>query len=634
MKKFAILSGMMRGILAVAFIAGAALSSDAATKDVGYADVKQDPVYPYDGLSNSTDRSAYVGVKLTADMMKNYAGARITGFRMGWSCNYEGGEIDLFIREGDFNAPDKASKHASVVYKQNWNTIMLDEPYIIPDNPGDIMIGYHIDIKADMICIPYSVRGKKPANSFFVAYEDVKDPEGNIIWADISSQVDALLLLAIVEMDGDVANRAEIADIYTNGLQVTGHTDTGLYHITNQGTNPIRSLTLHFACGDKTEDIDVSLTSPIAVNTTSKVSLPVPTIATGTTTVSITKVNGKENTYKSSKTFDLVAVPEEVSELFERRSLLEYYGSENNHHNANNFDAYLWPGYKDYADRMSLVCHHLGDQFMTGDDEDTQMLIDFADGDKSKVFCPVVTIDRTVLPGNVIIRDKTVAFAVPSPQYAFNLYNAALAIPTFASIEVTSAYNADRQELGIDVSGTVTDGILPAGEKLKLTVYVLEDNVASTSQNWATPEQEAEYGGVYNHMAVIRQQPVPTWGDELDGAGDFARNYTVAIDPEEWKTSDMRVVALLHRSENNASTGRQVINCAENSFDSSAIRAITADGEGAVITVTADRGVAVNGSTEGVRVFTTSGALTSNHGLVPGIYVVSTGNLTSKIFVK
>lgn len=633
MKKNYSPSALMRGLLALVVAAGSALTCGAVTRDLGYVTVSDNPVYEYDGYCTAQDEPLSVGIKFPAQMLSNFAGAKIKGFRMGWSCSTQKGDIDLFIREGSFNGENKASKHATVSYKAGWNTIMLDEPYEIKADSPDLFIGYHVDMKAKVICIPFSVLGNKPENSAFMCFETDRDAQGNMIWTDVHQDFDALLLVAILEMS-DQNNRAEITSLLSPGILTQGDTGTGLYTIQNHGTNNINSIELEFTCGDAVTKQTISLSQTIKATATAKTYLPVPGLATGETTVKITKVNGKQNEYASEIKYPMVAVPEGVAEEHTRRPFLEFFCSENAYQTPSYFDNYFGPAMEPFAGRLSYLCHHDNDQFMMRDNEAIQMLLDLADGDKWAVSVPCMTLDRDIIPSNAAANVKSVAFPVLVPPYSDYIYGEAFKIPTFASISVNNSYDAAKAELTIGVNGSVEPGILPAGEKLKLSVYLVENNIASTSQEWSTPEEEAAYGGVYVNQSVIRQQPTPIWGVELEGDGTFSRSFKVEIDPEEWKQEDMRTIAVIHRSENNPKFSRQVINCAEADFVQSSIDEITTDGS-------SDAEVAVNagtitfgGSPEGVRVYNTDGTQVPNSGLAAGLYVAVKGNISTKVLVK
>lgn len=616
MKRTKFYSGLMRGILAAVLAVGSVAASHAKTVDVGYASTTQDMVYQYTGFIANEDVKFYAAALFTPEMMSTYAGGSIVGLRIGW-CDYtvQSGDMEIFVREG-LNAENVATAKGNL--KFGWNTIMFDTPYQIPAEPGNIVVGCNFDAKAGTFNIATSVLGNKPANSCWITSDFVRHDNGEYEWAELSQDYDAALIVAIIDVNDEVNDRAEITKVIAPEIFKQGDTGSGQFTITNRGTNPVQKVTLLYETGGKSESFDINISSPIAANSSSKISAPVPAIATGETTVTISHVNGKENLFKGQKTLPVLAVPEDVAAKYTRRPLLEYYGSEGSHYNVSYYDDYFLGAYADYEDRMTIVCHHANDQFMTRDDEDTQMLVDFADGNKSAVQIPCMTLDRSLQCSNYLtFSDNTVAYTIlyPTP-YQTSVYDEALAVPTFADLSVYTGLVTGKPEISILVNGHVEPGVLPAGEKLKLTVYLLENNVASTSQNWATEDEETTYGGVYNHQNVIRQQPVPMWGVELDGDGDFSKQFNVEYDPEEWKLYDMRVVALLHRSETNSRFSRQVINCAESDYLAS-ISEITLDD-----------------ATGRQRIYNLSGVEVTNSNLTPGIYVVSNGKTASKIFVK
>lgn len=616
MKKNLLFHTMLRRAMAVVMVAGAAFCASAETIDVGYASTAQDQVYPYDGVATNEDASVYVAAILTPEMMQTYSGGRIVGLRMGWSCSYLNGDIELFIRENDLDAENKVTQKGTA--KFGWNEFKLDTPYEISENPGSIVIGYHVNTKAGTLCIPHSWLNKKPKDSFYITKDEFRLPDGTYEWEDVSQPYGALLIVAIVDPGStDLNDRAEIDSMTAPEIFKQGETGNGQFVIANRGTNAINKFKLRYEIDGKSAEYNINLSSPIVPNSTSKVFVPIAAIATGEATVSISEVNGNPNGFEDFHTLPILAVPEDVAENYTRRPLLEYYGSEGVHYNVMYYDEYFIGAYAGYEDKMSIVCHHANDQFMTRDDEDTQMLVDLADGEKSGVQIPCMTLDRSIQSANYLVfSNNTVAYSVllPTP-YAEAVYNEALAVPTFANLSITNGYDAETDEITLNVSGYVEPGVLPEGEKLKLTVYLLEDNVSSTSQDWADAKQEAQYGGVYDHQNVIRQQPVPIWGVELDGDGEFSKEFKTEIYPEEWKYEDMHVVALLHRSENNARLSRQVINCAEVRFVQSSIHEITTE-------------------TQGQRIFTISGVEVTDSKLPAGVYIVTDGATTKKMFIK
>ncbi len=602
----------------VALLSGVtAVAAHAEIIEVGYANTKQDVVYPYDGVSTNKDESVYAAAVFPAEMMQIYAGCRITGFKIGWSCNYQDGEAEAFIRVGDLNTQNSVTKPIKLTF--GWNTVEFDTPYSIPATPGNIIVGYHVNTTANTICIPYSVLGSSPAQSFYITKDEFLLPDGSYEWDDLSQSLGALLIVAVIDTEGNnMSDRAEITNIIAPEIFKQGDTGTGLFTIANRGTNAIDDFELKYEVGDKTQTYSIPLSTPIDPNGSAKVKVPVAVMATGQAAVSISKVNGNDNGIAKTQTLPILMVPEDVAAKYVRRPLLEYYGSEGSHYNAMYYDDIFLGAYAGYEDRMSIVCHHANDQFMTRDDEDTQMLVDLADGDKTQVRIPAMTLDRSIQSANVVATNKTVAYDILMPTpISRAVYDEALAVPTFANLSVANVYNPADAELAINVSGYVEPGVLPEGEKLKLTVYLLEDNVASTAQDWADAAQKEEYGGVRHHPTLIRQPPTPIWGVELDGDGEFSKVFTTEIDPEEWKPEDMHVLALLHRSENNNRLSRQVINCADAEFGSSSIHEIS-----------------LGSQNKRQRVYTLSGTEVTGSNLSTGIYILTDGTTTSKIFVK
>ncbi|MDE7335400.1 MAG: hypothetical protein K2N10_03695, partial [Muribaculaceae bacterium] len=245
--------------------------------------------------------------------------------------------------------------------------------------------------------------------------------------------------------------------------------------------------------------------------------------------------------------------------------------------------------------------------------------------DRSQIITSAVPPSSVSVIGNLLF-----------PMFAEAPYAENLERPTFMSGNVANDLNEAKDELKITVSGYIEPNILPEGESMYISVYVLEDAVKSTAQDWSSDEEKERYGGVMSHMAIIRQRPTFVYGDVLAESGDYSATYTVDLDPEEWKLGDMRVVALLHRGPRNNRFSRQVLNCAEARVDPTmegSIFAVAADGTESIIRVVNGQ-VTVNGSTEGVKVYSLSGAALPNANLRSGVYVVSTDSIKTKVIVK
>ena len=155
----------------------------------------------------------------------------------------------------------------------------------------------------------------------------------------------------------------------------------------------------------------------------------------------------------------------------------------------------------------------------------------------------------------------------------------ALARPTCVSVDVEATYDAAIAEGVVSVSGHIAEGAM-GDERLNVTVYLLEDNVYTDSQ-----EQSDLSMGDYIHDNVVRLRLTPMFGAPLDVTeGDYRVAFDYFVEPE-WKLEDMRLVALVSRDmATQGYRNANVMNCAEMSLGIfSGITTLTAEeGEAAV----------------------------------------------------
>lgn len=635
----------MKKLLLLASLLLASVGANAVeTKDLGYVSVGKNQAWFNDGYKSGQDETEMgVGVKLPAAMVSNYVGCKVIGFRIGWGNADMPGELNIFLREGHFNAPDVVTQKATVYndsksmkYVDNWNEIKLDNPYVIPENPADLCMGFYVSFPANTVSFSMSGQSARPENSIFFSFSDELEEDGvTRKWFDAHYQYPPVLMVAIVEIPDGKGSviAAEITMIQSPGIQRIGELRTAYTTIRNHGTEDITSVKLHYSIGDQSYDHVQQLGGGIAANEQKAVYLPTVALATGNTKIEISEINGKPNTYKQDITYPMLAVPVSVAAKYKSRPVAELFMSETLHYSPYYMDSLFMPTYQKHAHEVSMICHHPKDQFMTGEDEDSQLgglFCNFSD----KGSYPSVVFNRSAMPTYPTPNTESILYNILYPMYAESPYTEILGRPTFASVNVETSMNQAGDELQITVSGNIAENILPEGEEMYTSVYVMEDGVKSTAQDWSDDAQKLAYGGVMVHQGIIRQRPTSVYGDKLIAAGDYSTTYTVDIDPEEWNTENMRVVALLHRRPNNKLFERQVINSGEVSLSTASIHEVAADGTMVTVTVTDSRAIEVNGSTEGVSVYTIGGKSVANANLVPGIYVISTNSIKTKVIVK
>ncbi|MDE7335484.1 MAG: hypothetical protein K2N10_04140, partial [Muribaculaceae bacterium] len=382
-----------------------AIGADAKTelKDLGHVIVKNNVAWPYDGYvagQNETDMG--FGVKLPASMVSNYSGCKIIGFRVGWGNPDIPGEISLFLREDGFNGPDVASKKATVYnsmrdqsFAYNWNEVKLDTPYEISQTPGDLYMGYYVSFPANQVSASMSSLGLKPADSIYLSFNDELDDNGDRKWFNAISQYNALLLVAIVEVpdEKDLSVSARISDLYAPGIQRTGTMKTAYAKIVNDGASNINSIKLNYSLNDETYNYTMNLSEPIAPNDQKAVYIPSAALGSGKTNIEISEINGKPNTYKQDLSYEMLAVPTEVANKYKHRPVVEFFGSETVHQQAYYYDSIFMVGFKPHIDEISVISHHVLDQFMTGDDEDSALAMMLSDNNPN-ISYPSAMYDR------------------------------------------------------------------------------------------------------------------------------------------------------------------------------------------------------------------------------------------------
>lgn len=567
------------------------LGVSAVTVNVGY-DCPDDYIYQYDGIGG-LEKDAHVGamIRLTPDMYLPYLGAKIKSLRIGWGDPDHSSACEIVIRRTlDSTGEVLATGKGTISYKSVWNTINLDTPLLLTEDLGTIYVGYYADIKKGA----YALSTFYPAyqqGSNFVWRDDLdKDEQGNEIWTDLSD-LGGLAIQAIVEgTSAQLNNLLEVRSFTYVPIQTLGSTaTTGTIQVKNMGANSISKFTLTYTLNGETYDQVVSCSS-IAKGTSTKVTIPVYGMGTGKGTVRVSKIGTADNRLTADFPFDMIAVPSNVTKKYKRRPLVEFFESEGEYRVPKYYDEYFMPGYQKHAKEMTLVAHHLNDQFMLGKDEATTMMVDFADGDRSQVSIPSLMVDRTKQAAN-----PSCALDAPYEFIVFEWYadqyvwNPAKAIPTFANVSIVPAADGVIDE-GLDynnrfnVEGTIEPGVL-TDEDLYLTVYMVEDQVESDSQDKpvtydddkkddkkapsAAPRKEDDKDqvapGYYVHDNVIRERLTPMYGKKVsvDENGNYSMPFDFTLE-EEYKAEDIRFVAVLHRgNEGHDRFHRNVINCCE-----------------------------------------------------------------------
>ena len=538
---------------------------------VGYAKY-DDSIWEYDGLSLNHNAQVGCAILLTREMLAPYVGGTITGMRVGWDTSTQTGTYQGFVRE-TFNGENLTTGKATVRYSYNdanpgWNDMKLSH-YEIPEDVQQLVVGFTTRLSKDVCAIPM-LYPHGVARSCYLWVEGDVDENGDPAWTDMSSGGILPILLTIQDTQGNFNYLPVITSLLAGGVDRTETPVDGLISIRNAGSQAIRSLEITSRQGEQAYSQKVTLSKNIAVGASSSSFLfPVYCFHTGDVELSITKVNDTEIPNSEVRTVSFIGIPDEVAEQYKHRPLVEYYESENNYRSARYYDEYVAPSLRDKLARLTFVCQHLDDQFMTGDDDATVLSLQLCGGDSSAVSIPAMTIDRAMSTDNISFQINTtynpmfpVLIDNPGQPYASQALNAAMTHPTFVGVEVSGSVQEDGETVSVAVNADIAPGVMPADESLRLTVYLMEREVESDSQLFWTEKEKEETKGYYVHANVIREILTDAEGDVLDSDGKFTVNYTTQLDPM-YNTDNLYLVAFIHRDGSRGYKAMHVLNSAE-----------------------------------------------------------------------
>lgn len=532
-------------------------------------------MWEYDGLAMSYDATVGAAIVLPGEMLKPYAGGRIVGMRVGWGASDQTGRYNGFVRNS-FDGENLTTGSATVSYNYTsygWNNLTL-QAYTIPEDVDSLVVGFTASIKAGVYCIPKLYYFDTPGSCYLWVEGDTT-ADGRENWYDMHRDFGTLpILLMVRDVNGKFNNLAATTMLNHTEIAEAGKNSTAFLQLKNMGSTSINSIEVTTKHGETSHSETVSLSSSVAPgNVSGTISVPLYCTETGVDTFSVTKVNGGENGIKESRSVRLVGVPTDVAADYTRRPLVEYYECEDLDQSMTYYENYIKVGLTNYTDRMTLVCQHMDDQFMTGDDDATLLALSLADNDSSMVITPAMSVDRMAHVANPTFERTQADYVITNvlyPQAVTSLYNAHLAVPTFASVEGYGEMSDDASEITLNIAGQVAPGILPEGEKPHLTVYLMEKDVHSDSQMSLDADTKERVPVEYTHANVIRQIVTDgLYGDALepDAEGYFEKTYSLEYD-DTWDISNIYVVSIVNRGlEGNGKLSREVLNTHEGSIE-------------------------------------------------------------------
>ena len=339
-------------------------------------------------------------------------------------------------------------------------------------------------------------------------------------------------------------------------------------------------------------------------------------------------MNGEKDPYTSDNTLSRLGYCiKEGSKAVARKVLFEQFTSEGydgipaaDEMYASVFDE------RDDKDDFVWVKHHrnykgVQDQFVIDEDDDYEELY----GKAKRPFVPAVCFDRLPISG---MEDPGPAYFVDYEEQMGTILSAVKQEPSFVQLNIDN--KLEGKKLDIKVSGHAGVCEMPMQDELRLTTWLVEDNIKSTEQEGAT-------GSSYVQDGVLRKVlSSSAWGDKLDITKyDFEKNYSVDLQ-DGWNVDNMRVVTFVSNFNTDALKRRvyntQQLACTK----TTGITNTTAEAQRPFFVV---GGVVVaNQGFRVVEVCDIAGRKVSAHNLGAGLYIVKATDgervYTQKVIVK
>jgi len=561
-------------LLLALLIAGAAeclAQSTSGKVYLGYAKY-DDYLYEYDGIYLDHEAKVGCAILLTRDILEPYLGGTITQMRVGWGTSQRTSSYEGFVRQ-TFNGEDLSTGKATVRYDYSsatpgWNNMTMSQ-YDIPEDVDQLVVGFTTKIKKDEYAIPTLYPHGTP-NSCYLGVDGDFDQEGKPMWRDMKELGILAIQLVIKDAKGTFNYVPLITHLTDNGIEQTETAGDVLMRIANHGSQAISNIEVTSRQGD--QSWSKQITASVGVGKTSRIFLaPIYCFHSGDVELSITKVNGRELAKPATQKVNIIGVPKDVASKYKRRPLVEYYESENSYMSARYYDDYVESPIMKRSSKITFVCQHLDDQFMTGDDDATRLCVQLCSGDSSQVSIPSMTIDRSMSTENYLFQIAGTpnpmfpVYTAEAETYALAALDAAARRPTFVSLNVSGTLQDDQETINVSVDGDIAPGIMPEGEKPRLTVYLMERDVESDSQMFWTEKEKEQHMGNYTHANVIREILSATDGDEA-GEGQWKATFQTTIDPT-WNPENLYLVAFVHRDGKLGGKRMQVFNTAKGNIE-------------------------------------------------------------------
>ena len=486
----------------------------------------------YETVTVGTDGMAGSALYYPAETMKGYEGCTITSvyLRLNQATGDKGGRV--FITHALDGTPLVEQQFSKD--KSGGMTVTLDSPYLIDGSA--IYIGFEVDNQRMLPFCKELVDNEewvKLSDEGWVKYDKPYSPA---LYATVTGDNLPLhnIRLTMAKMPGYV--------VVDSLLACSGS-------ICNLGAEKVTSLVVAYMVDG--EEVATEMVDDLSVNVRKKADFTLKGITFDKEgdyhlQLKVTAVNGGDDAVMA----DNESKPQNVCcrEAFTpRKVLLEMFSTEL---------CTACPGAhlaisEEFAGDEDVVelCHHAG--FYTDGltiPASTEYEWFYSDG---VLYAPAMMIDRTNFEEFYPDEFK---YGVPttnaSATNARLFYNEQKSLPAFATVDIQSQYSADDRKLNVKVSGKQLFDVDDV-DKARLFVFLTEDSIFTKTQAGAT--------GSFWHRHSARQSVTPTWGETIDLAAGYSKDFEVTL-PEEWVADNMRIVAFVAKYDADDKNNCQVFN--------------------------------------------------------------------------
>lgn len=487
------------------------------------------------GVSKTGSGTIQVAIMLPAQEFQQYAGATITGMRLGLMLTDGITDVQGFVRtslEGDNLAI--ASVASPVV---GWNEVLFDaNPALELSEGQDLVIGYQFVQSKSVKCI--SLAGRTTADSYWVA----KNGE----WDNRSDKAEGSVSVELI-IDGPMVPAVNLAIEQVTYPKIVrlGDDLEAQVVVRNMAMTPVCGYTCNYQAEkwvtvlDEVDRTHVTLdylqrdTCLIRVRAeqldADDVLNPMSVYVLDAACLDEVEADNRAVIYRT-------VYADSVPHL----TLLEEFTTEecgNCPRAINTFAQMTAEGY-----RYAQISHHVGyyTDFLTVDEDKANLWFYGTEGS----FAPAGMLDRTADPDYHTVNGFT-GVPVFSVGYADSFRPAiqkAVSQPAFVTLLPVLAYDEATRQLQVSVEVEKLPVLDALTSEARLTVVLVEDSIPAQHQAGIS-------GTSFRHRHVYRKSITSQWGEPLEWDGlhtSLSAEYTL---PEEWCAE--RIAAVCYVSNYN-----------------------------------------------------------------------------------